>query len=122
MFSIKTVGYSNKENKMKKTFLLLLVSFVFICHPAYSLELQDAKSQGLVGETTTGYLAAVHSDNEAVQNLVSSINSKRKEYYLGIAKKNNTPLQTVEQLAGKKAIEKTPAGQFVNDGSGWKKK
>lgn len=121
MFSTKTVAYS-KGKKMKNIFVLLLLSFVFICQPAYALELHDAKSQGLVGETTTGYLAAVNSDNEAVQNLVSSINSKRKEYYLGIAKKNNTPLQTVEQLAGKKAIEKTPAGQFVHDGSAWKKK
>jgi len=31
-------------------------------------------------------------------------------------------LQAVEQLAGKKAMEKTPAGQYIDDGSGWKKK
>ena len=107
---------------MKKLLAALLFSLVLICQPVYGLELRDAKSQGLVGETTTGYLAAVNSTDQAVKNLVSSINSQRKQHYQGIAKKNNTPLQTVEQLAGKKAIAKTPAGQYVNDGKGWRKK
>ena len=113
---------SPKEKKMKKIFTVLLLSLVFICQPAYGLELKDAKVRGLVGETTTGYLAPVKSANQAVKDLVSSINSKRKQHYQGIAKKNKTSLQAVEQLAGKKAIAKTPAGQYVNDGRGWRKK
>lgn len=107
---------------MKRLFTLLFFGLILICHPVYGLELSGAKAQGLVGETATGYLAPVNTADQAVKNLVNSINAQRKQSYQEIAKKNNTPLQAVEQLAGKKAIEKTPAGQFVNSGTGWQKK
>lgn len=107
---------------MKKVFTLLFLGLILICQPVYGLELGDAKAMGLVGETATGYLAPVNPGDQAVKNLVDSINGQRKQHYQDIAKKNNTPLQTVEQLAGKKAIEKTPAGQFINSGTGWQKK
>lgn len=107
---------------MKIVLTALLFGLMLICQPVYGLELGDAKSQGLVGETATGYLAPVNTDDQMVKNLVNSINSQRKQYYQNIARKNKTPLQTVEQLAGKKAIEKTPAGQFVDNGTGWHKK
>ena len=42
--------------------------------------------------------------------------------YEKIAKKNGTTLHAVEVLAGKKAIAKTPPGQFINLGKGWQKK
>jgi uncharacterized protein YdbL (DUF1318 family) len=75
----------------------------------------------MVGETMTGYLAPVKATPE-VQKLVQEINAKRKAMYQKIAKRNGTSLQAVEQLAGKKAIDKTPPGQFVNLGKGWRKK
>ncbi len=107
---------------MKTLFSSLILTLILFCGSAHALDLRSAKVQGLVGETATGYLAPVNTTDQAVQKLVSSINSKRKAHYKGIAKNNKTPLKTVEQLAGKKAIAKTPAGQFVNTGSGWKKK
>ncbi|MBU0961074.1 MAG: YdbL family protein [Proteobacteria bacterium] len=107
---------------MKKTLAALFVGLFLICQPVYGLELGDAKAQGLVGETAMGYLAPVNTADQVVKNLVNSINAQRKQYYQDIAKKNNTPLPAVEQLAGKKAIEKTPAGQFVDNGTGWRKK
>ena len=55
--------------------------------------------------------------------MVNDINTKRKAHYQAIAKRNNTSLNVVEQLAGKKAIEKTPSGQYVKLPSGaWVKK
>jgi len=106
-----------------KTFITTLVfSLMLICHSAHGLELHDAKAQGLVGETATGYLGVVKPGDPAVQKLVTTINGKRKQHYQGIAKKNKTSLQGVEQLAGKTAINKTPAGQFINTGGGWQKK
>lgn len=89
--------------------------------PAYAIDLHPAKAQGLVGETTSGYLAAVKPSAE-VNALVGSINSQRKAVYAEIAKRNGTSLQAVEALAGKKAIQKTPGGQYVNTGGGWSKK
>jgi len=89
--------------------------------PAVALELGAAKSGGLVGETNSGYLAAVKPSAD-VDALVADINSKRKAHYQGIAKKNNISLDAVEVRAGQKAIEKTPAGEYVNTGGGWQKK
>ena len=106
-----------------KTFIYSLIfSLVVLTGSAQALDLRSAKTQGLVGETATGYLAPVKTADQAIQNLVADINAKRKAHYQGIAAKNKTPLQAVEQLAGKKAMEKTPDGQYINDGSGWKKK
>jgi len=89
--------------------------------PAVALDLGAAKQQGLVGETNTGYLAAVKSSAE-VDALVADINAQRKAQYQKIAEKNGISLQAVEARAGLKAIEKTPAGEYVNTGSGWQKK
>ena len=89
--------------------------------PAFALDLGEAKSAGLVGETTSGYLAAVKPSGE-VDKLVASINGKRKAHYQQIANKNGISLQAVEVRAGKKAMEKTPAGEYINTGGGWKKK
>ena len=106
---------------MKKTILLLVASLLLFCQTGFALDLQTAKAQGLVGETLTGYLEPVQTTPE-VQQLVNAINGQRKAEYQKIAQRNGTSLQAVEQLAGKKAIEKTPPGQFIKAGGGWQKK
>lgn len=106
---------------LKKSSLAALVLMLAAAFPAFALELDAAKADGLVGETTSGYLAAVKPSPE-VDKLVSSINSKRKAHYQKIADKNGISLQAVEVRAGKKAIEKTAAGQFINTGAGWEEK
>lgn len=89
--------------------------------PALALTLGEAKAKGLVGETPSGYLAVV-KPSPAVNSLVKDINSKRKAAYKRIATKNGQPLATVEKLAGQKAINNTPRGQFVKIGGQWRKK
>ena len=91
---------------------------------AFAESLDEAKSKGLVGETQSGYLAAVNpAPSPSIAALVADINAKRKEQYFSIAQKNGTPLSAVEALAAKKAIDATPAGQFVQSPSGtWSKK
>ena len=94
---------------------------VLIALPVFALDLDQAKSDGLVGETNTGYLAAVKPSAE-VNSLVASINSQRKTHYQKIATKNGISLEAVEARAGLKAMEKTPAGGFIDVGTGWQKK
>ena len=89
--------------------------------PAFALDLGTAKSQGLVGETSSGYIAAVKASGD-VNALVKDINSQRKAHYQKIAQKNKISLEAVEVRAGQKAIGKTPAGQYINTGGGWQKK
>lgn len=108
---------------MKKLNLILitLATSLLVTTAAFGLSLDDAKQQGLVGEQLSGYLGTVSANTEAAA-LVQDINAKRKQKYQEIAQRNGASLQSVEKLAGKTAIEKTPAGQFINLGSGWQQK
>ena len=92
--------------------------------PGWAISLQDAKAQGLVGEQPNGYLGLVKANAGAdVKALMNNINAQRKKEYQAIARRNNTELNVVEALAGKKAIEMTPAGQYVKLPSGqWVKR
>jgi uncharacterized protein YdbL (DUF1318 family) len=85
---------------------------------AFALTLDSAKQQGLVGEQPSGYLGVVGKSTPDVEALVLDINQKRRSAYEGIAKRNGTDISAVEQLAGKKAIEQTPTGQFIRLPSG----
>jgi uncharacterized protein YdbL (DUF1318 family) len=107
--------------------LLLLASVLVIAGvpiTASAASLEQAKAQGLVGEQANGYLGVVAASAPAeVKALVANINQKRKQEYQAIAQRNKTSLDAVEALAGKKAIELTPAGQYVRPPSGqWVRK
>jgi uncharacterized protein YdbL (DUF1318 family) len=94
--------------------VILATSTMLIAWPGTSMaiELQDAKSQLLVGEKADGYLGVVKSSPEVIA-LVNRINKARRQHYEDIAKRNGTSVDVVEKLAGKKAIDKTPSGQYV---------
>lgn len=107
---------------MRKSMLAIAAAALLLPQLAFALSLDQAKAQGLVGETPSGYLGAVKSGGE-VNTLVNSINSQRKAEYDRIAKQNGQPRSVVESLAAKKAYEMTPAGQFLQSADGsWKKK
>ena len=90
--------------------------------PAWALSLEEAKAKGQVGEKASGYLGAVPGGNAEVQALVSEINQKRRQAYEEIAKRNGTSLNSVEILAGEKAIQNTKPGNMVEGLGGWMKK
>jgi hypothetical protein len=112
------------ETTMRRYFPILILLLIFgFAAPAMALELQQAKATGLVGEQSSGYLAAVSAPTSEVRALVQSINAKRRASYEKIAAKNGISLQQVEQLAGQKAIEKTRAGQYIRLPSGeWRQR
>jgi uncharacterized protein YdbL (DUF1318 family) len=107
---------------MKQKIFFLSVLLLLSAQMGYGLDLQAAKTQGLVGETPTGYLAVVKGGNAEAEALAQSINAQRRQHYEEIAKRNSTQLKAVEELAGKKAVEKTPAGQWILLDGAWKKK
>ncbi len=90
--------------------------------PLLALTLEEAKTKGLVGEKSNGYLGVVAAGNTEAQALVSDINQKRRQAYQEIARRDGTNLSTVETLAGEKAIEKTRPGNMVQGPGGWIKK
>jgi uncharacterized protein YdbL (DUF1318 family) len=82
--------------------------------PGWSIELDEAKATGAVGEQSDGYLGIVRTPASAeLRDLVSSVNAERRRRYQAIADRNDISLEQVELLAGKKAIEKTRAGHWV---------
>lgn len=108
---------------VKSTLLRLLsVGLLSLSMTAWAIDLQSAKEAGQVGEKADGYLGVV-SNAPGVTALVQDINQKRRAAYQDIAQKNGTSLQAVEELAGRKALEKTPPGQFImSPGGQWIRK
>lgn len=98
-----------------------LVSAVCLSFSVWAISLDDAKSQGLVGENSSGYLGLVVPNSE-VKAVVDEVNAKRKEQYIKLAKKNNLSLAQVEALAAAKTIEKTQSGHYIEVNGSWVKK
>ena len=104
---------------------LLGVALIFaLLMPAQAASLVEAKEAGFIGERQDGYLGyVIDKVPQDVVDLVTDINAKRKLKYQEISQHNRTDLKAVEALAGKKAIEKTAQGLFVQMPDGhWVKK
>ncbi len=106
---------------MLKKLLLILLFTVSLSTQA--LDLKTAKTEGLVAETLKGYLAIVKNNTtnkniDAVKKLVERINSKRNKIYKKLAQENNIKISDVEKLSAKKAIEKTTAGNYIENAKG----
>ncbi|MGI9508232.1 MAG: YdbL family protein [Geminicoccaceae bacterium] len=101
--------------------ILALISITTI-DAAHAGPLDDAKAQGLIGEKADGYVGAVTGD-DSIQGMIDEINAGRRAKYAEIASKRDAPIEAVAAIAGKKLIERTPAGQYVMSGDGqWQRK
>lgn len=102
---------------------LLLAAAVLAATAAHAIGLDEAKRQGLVGETLEGYVAAVNDPPSAeVAALVEEINARRRAEYQRIAQQNGIELEQVEALAAKKAIDRTAPGGWVRLDGDWQQK
>jgi len=107
---------------MKK--ILAAIGLLLLMQSAWAIDLHDAKSQGLVGEANTGYLAAVQSPASAeVRALVAEVNEKRKAKFAQTANKTGTTVVQVANRFYELAVQKTAPGHYYQDSGGrWKKK
>jgi len=107
-----------------KTFRMWLLGgmLALVALPALALDLQQARTQGLVGEQLSGYVSIVTPSPE-VNQLVAEVNTKRRAEYARISKENGQPIDVVGKVAAQKIIENLPAGAMFQgvDGS-WKKR
>ncbi|WP_016606965.1 YdbL family protein, partial [Yersinia pestis] len=84
--------------------------------------LEQAKQQGRVGETLSGYLAPVKKDAETLA-LVEQINLARAEKYQEVAQKNHISTENVAKLAGQKLVNRAAEGEYVRGINGqWMKR
>jgi uncharacterized protein YdbL (DUF1318 family) len=105
-----TVNKPAYQSRSWLVFLTFLAGLLF-SGSALALELDVAKSQGLVGERADGYLGVVvESPSAEVTALVETVNAKRRARYQQIASKNNIDLADVEARAGQRAIQLTASG------------
>ena len=105
---------------MKRLALILLALGMNV--QAAALTLNDARAQGRVGETLSGYLAPVKQDAETLA-LVNRINAARTESYQQLADSNNLPVDEVAKMAGQKLVARAQPGEYVKGINGkWLKK
>ncbi|KAA5945264.1 DUF1318 domain-containing protein [Enterobacter cloacae] len=105
---------------MKRLALMLLALGMNV--QAATLTLNEARAQGRVGETLSGYLAPVKQDPETLA-LVSHINAARTESYQKLADSNNLPVDEVAKMAGQKLVARAQPGEYVKGINGkWLKK
>jgi hypothetical protein len=101
----------------------LLSALLLAAATAHAVDLDQAKREGLVGETLEGYVEVVDASAPAeVVALVDEINARRLAEYQRIAKQNDLDLKEVEALAAKKAIDKTRPGGWVRLNGDWRQK
>ncbi len=105
--------------------LLLLLSLSL---PAAALNLNeamsalgDAKASGQLGEMPNGYLGVVKDGGQAAE-IARLINQARRTEYQRLAEQNGIKLADVEAIAGQKALDKTPPGQYIQDQGQWRRK
>lgn len=106
----------------------LLCALALIVAPgsARADALDDAKAAGQVGERFDGYLGLVNPGApDAVKQLVSDINAKRRERYAEIAKKRGTSVEAVAKIAGAEVLEeKVAKGHYylADPKAGWQRR
>ncbi|HDZ7034262.1 TPA: YdbL family protein [Escherichia coli] len=100
------------EAMMKRNLMLCFVINALFSTSAMALTLNDARTQGRVGETYNGYLVALKADTET-QMLVKRINESRNKSYQQLAMKNNLSVAEVEKLAGQKLVAKAKPGEYI---------
>ena len=98
---------------------LLLLTAAFPA-PALAASLDEAKAAGYLGERPDGYVGLVREDvPDWARQLVNQINAQRRDTYAEVAER--TPGATVREvgiIAGRKLIERAPAGHHVMNEQG----
>ncbi|EFO2098252.1 DUF1318 domain-containing protein [Escherichia coli] len=107
---------------MKRTLLIMVWIIGLMSSSAMALTLNEARSQGRVGETLNGYLVALETDAET-QALVRDINEARNRSYQQLAKQNNVSTDEIAKLAGQKLVARAKPGEYVQGINGkWLRK
>ena len=107
---------------MKRTLLIAVWAIGLMSDSAMALTLNEARSQGRVGETFYGYLVALKTDAET-EKLVADINAERKASYQQLAKQNNVSVDDIAKLAGQKLVARAKPGEYVQGINGkWVRK
>ncbi len=97
---------------------------ILIIPTAFAVTLQEAKSQGLIGEQRDGFVGFVATSVPAdVTELVRQVNEERRQRYQKIAQENGISVDQVQALAYQQAVDATQSGHYLQNASGaWVRK
>jgi uncharacterized protein len=106
------------------TYWAFIMLIAMISPLALAQSLEEAKSSGIIGEKSDGYIGFVQDNAPpALVALVNDVNRQRRARYAEIAQQNNISINEVAQLAYLRAVEATKSGHFVEDAEGrWVRK
>lgn len=108
--------------RMYRLWQALCCALLLVSAGAAALTLDQARQQGLVGETLGGYLAP-RADDAQTLALVKQINDERTRTYQQLATRNNIRVEDVAGLAGQKLVERAKSGEYVRGINGmWMRK
>jgi uncharacterized protein YdbL (DUF1318 family) len=88
---------------------VMLLTFL-VASPAMALDLQQARSQGIIAEQPNGYITVVKDSPEA-RSLVHEVNYARQQEYQRISEQNGQPIDVVAAIAAQQIAEKTKSGR-----------
>lgn len=110
----QTSGWIGGQSRLIRKILawVVLSGSLLFSTGVFALTLEQAKQQGRVGETLSGYLAPVKNDAETLA-LVEQINIARAVKYDEVAQKNHISTEDVAKLAGQKLVNRAAAGEYV---------
>lgn len=104
-----------------KKFALLLGLLISVAMSGFAIaqSLDQAKAQGLVGETVDGYVAAVTPNPSAeVQALIRTTNDGRRQAYAQLAQRNGITVEQVGILSAEKLHANAGPGTYIQNASG----
>ncbi len=97
--------------------VLLLAGAAALLSPTASAgdpQIDQAQSQGIIGERVDGYLGVVSGPvDPALSRKVSEVNNKRRALYDKLARETGTTTEQVARITGEKQIAKAKSGEFV---------
>ena len=106
---------------MKSKAMALMLSLLLV-PSAWALTLDEARQQGRVGETLSGYVAARQQDDETLA-LVKRIIDGRTQQYQRVAQQTNLTTSEVARIAGEKLVSRAGSGEYVRGINGqWLRK
>lgn len=103
--------------------LILLTFMLSLANTAWALNIDDAKSQGLIGELSNGYLGLINNSNSEAKKLTEDINRKRRAAYAAKAKKAGVELKIIEIRIGERLQQRAKKGEYIQRSNGqWQRK
>ena len=101
---------------------IAVILVLLLVPSAWAVSLDEARQQGRVGETLSGFIAARQQDDETLA-LVKRINDGRTQQYQRVAQQNNLTTSEVARIAGEKLVSRAGSGEYVRGINGqWLRK